>query len=57
MPCSSPSQLSFFITGIANLLVEELSEDELEVLAAMFTALGDTITLLLSLKNCTENNI
>jgi len=51
MSCSSPAQLSFFITGIANLLVEELSEDELEVLSAMFTALGDTITLLLSLKN------
>jgi len=38
------SGLTFTITTIANLLSENLSDDELNLVAASFTQLGDTLT-------------
>ena len=39
--------LSAYVTAIANLLTERFTDDELRVLAAVFTQLGDTLVTIL----------
>ncbi|MGN0173661.1 MAG: DUF6774 domain-containing protein [Acutalibacteraceae bacterium] len=39
--------LSAYVTAIANLLTERFTVDELRVLAAVFTQLGDTLVTIL----------
>ena len=39
--------ISAYVTAIANLLSEKFQKEELGVLAAVFTQLGDTLTTIL----------
>ena len=41
----TPTSLSATVFGVANILTEKLDSDELALLGAFFTALGDTLTM------------
>lgn len=40
----SPSGLTFSITAISNAIAENLSDDDLNLIGAAFTQMGDTLT-------------
>jgi hypothetical protein len=42
------------VTAVAEILASKLTEDELALLAAILTQLGDTLTTLLTLKQISE---
>lgn len=52
--------ISAYVTAIANLLSEKFTTEELGVLAAVFTQLGDTLATILAAdaikESCKENN-
>jgi len=41
----TPTSLSTAVFGVANVLTEKLDSDELALLGAFFTALGDMLTM------------
>ena len=41
----TPTELSAAVFGIANVLTDKLDSDELSLLGAFLTALGDTLTM------------
>lgn len=47
----NPCELTASITAIANALACRLSTDELSLLGAVFTQLGDTLTTIATQKN------
>ncbi len=51
----SPQELSLFVTGVANALFEAVGAEELAVLAAMFTQLGDTLETLAAQREFLES--
>lgn len=53
----SPLELSMSITAIANAIACQLSDDELDITAAVFTQLGDTLaTISVQRSICSRKN-
>ncbi len=44
------AELTSLITALANVIAQNTSEEQLEILAVVFTQLGDTLTTILTLK-------
>ncbi len=44
------AELTSLITALANVIARNTSEEQLEILAVVFTQLGDTLTTILTLK-------
>lgn len=52
----NPCELTASITAIANLLAGKLTVDELNLLGAVLTQLGDTLTTIAAQKTICEKN-
>lgn len=52
----NPCELTAFITAIANTLSCNLSIDELNLLGAVFSQLGDTLTTIATQKSICDNS-
>ncbi|QIB69739.1 hypothetical protein Ami103574_10580 [Aminipila butyrica] len=48
-------QVTVFITAVANIIAEDKSADELGLLAAMLTQLGDTLATIAVIKEASES--
>ena len=52
----TPLELTSAVTAIANTLACRLTSDEVVLLAAVFTQLGDTLTTIAAIQSSEENN-
>lgn len=55
MPGMDPRELTFLVSAVANALYDCVSEDELAVLAAAFSQLGDALATLAAQAQLLQN--
>ena len=58
MCCMTPCELVSFVTAVACSIAKSCSEEEIEIMAAVFTQLGDTLATINVQKGivCNQNN-
>ena len=52
----NPCGLTFGVTALANAIADNLSDDELNFVGAVFTQLGDTLTTISVQRDICKNN-